>query len=150
MKKRAIQTNPNKVQDRTVILDDNNIEEAVEKVLKELKIKRSRADVTVTEHPIRRFLFFKKINKHIEIKQKGEKEFLIGALEKFLNALDIKYKAIEYDRKKGVILLSVISPVPKSKLIGKQGRAINAIEYLLNKIALSNNIRVKIIISLKA
>lgn len=148
MKKRANQTNRSNDQNRVIVLENPNKEEAIDEALRDLKIKRARADIKITEYTTPHLLFFKKKNQRIEISTKGEKEFLLEALNNILDTLSIKCDSVMYSRKRGLIILTVNSPESKNRLIGKQGKTIKAIEYLLNKIALSNNIKVKIVISI--
>ncbi|NIA23505.1 MAG: KH domain-containing protein [Proteobacteria bacterium] len=147
MKKRTIPQNQNDDKNRVVVLENQNIDRAIEETLRELKIKRARADIKITEYITHHLLFFKKKNQRIEVSTKGEKKFLLEALGKILDTLNIEYESAVYTRKKGLIILTVNSKGSGNKLIGKQGKTVQAIEYLLNKIALNNNIKVKIIIS---
>ena len=149
MKRRTAQAIKPDNHDRTIILERGDIDKAIDKALKELNIKRPRADIKITEYTTPYLFFFRKKYHRIEVATKGEKEFLLDAINKFMDSLSIKYRSVTYSRKKGVIILTINSPDSKNRLVGRQGRTIQAIEYMLNKIALSNGMKVKIIVSIK-
>jgi len=144
--RRRIEQNNSRLK-KTVIIKSKDIDKAIFKALDRLKIKRVKANVKVEEIVKKRFIFLKEKNNRIMVSVKSDKEYLVESLERFLKSLDIKYNNINYSIKNNSIVLTIEEPKTREKLIGKHGKTIRSLEYLMNKIAQSNYIKHNIIIT---
>jgi predicted RNA-binding protein Jag len=144
--RRKIEQNSSRL-NKTIIIESKGIDKEIFKALDGLKIKRVKVNIKVEEIIKKRFIFLKEKSNRIIISVKSDKEYLIENLERFLKALDIEYNNIDYSIKNNSIVLTIVEPKTREKLIGKHGKTIQSLEYLVNKIAQSNNIKHNIIIT---
>jgi spoIIIJ-associated protein len=124
---------------RSVEKEGKTAEEAIEKALEELGVEREQAQIEVLSDPSRRVFSFLG-GKSIKVRATALQEedaFLCEAKEllgKILERMGIDAEVIG-ERQEECLLLEVKSPAA-GLLIGRKGRTLDALQYLLNRMLL--------------
>ena len=128
---------------RSVEKEGKTAEEAIEKALEELGVEREKAQIEVLSETGRRvfsFLGAKSIRVRATALQEDKDTFpdeARGLLGKILERMGIEAE-ITGERQEDCVVLEIRSPAA-GLLIGRKGRTLDALQYLLNRMLLGSD-----------
>lgn len=126
---------------KTVQREGTTTEQIINDFLKEYNLKKEEVNYTIIESGSKGFLsIFGKKPAIVKFEIPEEKEVAIRFLENLLKKMDATFQSVDCKQKDSIYYLTIKENANPGFLIGKEGRMLNSIEHLLNRL-LENNKR---------